>query len=156
MDAPMYVAATRPLFDWQSLEDSPSLASVKQLLASLPDGPLLAGLREHRGRGRNDYPVSVLWGVLVLTVLLRHPTFEACLAELARNAGLRRLIGVESERRVPKKWNVLRFLEVLGQEPHRTRLGEMFAAMARRSMKAGLARAKRSATRAGLSARRCG
>lgn len=134
----MRIATTRPLFDWESLEDSPSLASVKELLAALPDGALLAGLREHRGRGRNDYPVTVLWGTVVLTVLLRHPTFEACLAELSRNAGLRQLLGIPSEERVPKKWNVSRFLEVLGQEPHRTRLAEMFAAMAQRLGKAVL------------------
>jgi hypothetical protein len=128
----MHIAITRPLFDWDALEDSPSLASVKELLASIPDGALLAGLRQHRGKGRDDYPVTVLWGVVMLTVLLRHPTFEACLAELGRNAGLRRLIGIESEKRVPKKWNISRFLEVLGQEPHRTRLAEVFATMAQR------------------------
>jgi len=131
----MHIAATRPLFAWESLEDSPSLRSVKELLAAIPDGALLAGLREHRGRGRNEYPVATLWGTVLLTVLLRHPTFEACLAELSRNAGLRRLIGIASEGRVPKKWNLSRFLEVLGQEPHRTRLAEVFATMAQRLAK---------------------
>jgi len=128
----MRIAATRPLFDWQSLEDSPSLASVRELLAALPDGQLLEGLVQHRGRGRDDYPVRVLWGVVVLTVCLRHKDFEACLGELRRNEGLRRLIGIEEEKAVPKKWNVSRFLAVLGSEPHRTRLTEMFDKMAGR------------------------
>jgi len=128
----MRIAAARPLFAWEALEDSPSLTSIRQLLAAMPDSALLVGLREHRGRGRNDYPVTVLWGVVVLTVLLRHLSFEACLAELVRNAGLRQLIGIESEAGVPKKWNVSRFLEVLGQEPHRTRLVEVFDRMAQR------------------------
>jgi hypothetical protein len=39
--------------------------------------------------------------VLLLTAALRHPSIEACLAELRRNERLRRLIGVESENRVP-------------------------------------------------------
>lgn len=56
----MRIAIARPLFDWQSLEDSPTLASLRELLASIPDGPLLAGLATHRGRGRDDYPVTVL------------------------------------------------------------------------------------------------
>jgi hypothetical protein len=30
------IAITRPLFDWQSLEDSPTLASLRELLASIP------------------------------------------------------------------------------------------------------------------------
>jgi hypothetical protein len=87
----MRIAVTRPLFDWQSLEDSPTLASVRELLASIPDCRLLQGLAEHRGRGRDDYPVTVLWGAVLLTVLLRHKDFESCLAELRRNEGLRRL-----------------------------------------------------------------
>jgi hypothetical protein len=48
------------------------------------------------------------------------------LAELGRNAGLRRLIGIESEDKVPKKWNVSRFLDTLGTEPHVTRVREIF------------------------------
>jgi hypothetical protein len=128
----MRIAITRPLFDWQSLEDSPTLASLRELLASIPDGRLLEGLAQHRGRGRDDYPVTVLWGVVLLTVLLRHKDFEACLAELRRNEGLRRLIGIDDENRVPKKWNISRFMAVLGSQPHRTRLREMFDQMARR------------------------
>jgi len=128
----MLVAVARPLFDWHSLEDSPSLASLRELLASIPDTKLLDSLRQHRGRGRNDYPVSVLWGVVLLTVLLRHKDFEACLAELRRNDGLRRLIGVEDENQVPKKWNVSRFLAVLGSPAYRALLVEMFNHMARR------------------------
>jgi len=70
--------------------------------------------------------------VLLLTVALRHPGIEACLGELARNRGLRELIGIESEEKVPKKWNLSRFLEVLGSEPHRTLLHEVFDAMVAR------------------------
>lgn len=128
----MRIAATKPLFAWEELDDSPSLRTLKQLLAALPDGELLEGLRVARGRGRNDYPVPVLWSVVVLTIALRHVTIEACLDELRRNAELRRLIGIPSERRVPKKWNVSRFLDVLGEEPHRSRLREVFHVMVQR------------------------
>ncbi len=128
----MRIAITRPLFDWQSLEDSPTLASLRELLASIPDAQLLEGLAQHRGRGRDDYPVTVLWGVVVLTALLRHKDFEACLAELRRNEGLRQLIDIPDENRVPKPWNISRFMAVLGREPHRTRLVEIFDQMARR------------------------
>ncbi|HON90057.1 MAG TPA: transposase [Sedimentisphaerales bacterium] len=128
----MRIAITKPLFAWDSLEDSPSLHTIRQLLASLPDGRLLQGLREFRGRGRDDYPVSVLWGVVLLRILLRHVSFEAVLAELRRNAGLAALIGISSEKEVPKAWNVSRFLEGLGREPHRSHLREMFAEMVRR------------------------
>jgi hypothetical protein len=124
----MVLHPAKPLFDWESLEDSPSLQTIKDLLAALPD----ATLRRARGKGRNDYAVHVLWGVVVLRVALRHITTEAVLAELRRNEGLRRLIGIESEEGVPKPWNISRFEEVLGHEPHRTLLKEVFDVLIRR------------------------
>ena len=57
---------------------------------------------------------------------------ESCLAKLRQNEGLRRLIGIKSEDRVPKKWNMSRFEDTLGQEPHRTYLKEIFDVMVRR------------------------
>jgi hypothetical protein len=128
----MIIHPAKPLFDWGSLEDSPSLQTIKDLLAALPDGKLLDSLRFARGKGRNDYPVHVLWGVVVLRVALRHVSTEAVLAELRRNEGLRRLIGIESESGVPKAWNISRFEDVLGQEPHRTLLKEVFNVLIRR------------------------
>jgi hypothetical protein len=128
----MIIHPAKPLFDWESLEDSPSLQTIKDLLAALPDGKLLDSLRFARGKGRNDYPVHVLWGVIVLRVALRHVSTEAVLAELRRNEGLRRLIGIESEKGVPKAWNISRFEDVLGQEPHRTLLKEVFNVLIRR------------------------
>jgi len=125
----MYITATKPLFAWDCLEDSPSLSTIKKLLASIPDARLLEGLRRHRGRGRDDYPVHALWGVVVLRIALRHPSLEATLGELGRNAALRQLIGIESENRVPKAWNISRFLDVLGQEPHLSELRRIFDVM---------------------------
>jgi hypothetical protein len=128
----LIIQPAKSLFAWDDLEDSPSLQTIKDLLATLPDGKLLESLRAARGKGRNDYPVHVLWGVVVLRVALRHITTEAVLAELQRNEGLRRIVGIESEERVPKKWNMSRFEEVLGQEPHRTLLKEVFDLLIRR------------------------
>jgi hypothetical protein len=128
----MVLHPARPLFDWESLEDSPSLRTIEDLLAALPDGKLLDSLRTARGKGRNDYPVHVLWGVVVLRVALRHITTEAVLAELRRNEGLRRLIGIESEHGVPRPWNISRFEEALGREPHRALLKGIFDALIRR------------------------
>jgi hypothetical protein len=70
--------------------------------------------------------------VLLLTVALRHTSIQACLDELKRNADLRRLIGIASEDGVPDKWNLSRFLSVLGTEPHLTLLHEIFNTMIQR------------------------
>ncbi len=117
------------LFAWGELEDSPSLETLRELLGRIPDGQLLASLRQARGRGRNDFPVEVLWGVVVLTIALRHASIEACLGELRRNPDLRKLLGIDSESDVPKKWNISRFLKVLGQAPHRILLQQMHGRM---------------------------
>ena len=127
----MRVAMTKPLFAWDCLEDSPSLGTVREFLQSVPDEALLGSLRAWRGKGRDDYPVGVLWGTLLVSIVLRHPTMEGCLGELGRNAGLRRLIGIETEEQVPKAWNMSRFLDVLGSEPHRTLLEGVFDRMVR-------------------------
>src|SRR5574337_1597915 len=111
----MRLTTQHPLFAWEALEDSPSLQTVQAFLAAVPDAQLRAALHAWRGKGRDDYPITSLWGVLLLTIALRHPTLEACLADLRRNAALRKLIGIESEAGVPKPWNMSRFLEVLGQ-----------------------------------------
>ncbi|NIQ93012.1 MAG: transposase, partial [Desulfuromonadales bacterium] len=128
----MRIETTKPLFAWDALEDSPTLKTIRQLLEVIPDQALLGSLREARGQGRDDVPVHVAWGVLVLSVALRHPTIEACLAELRRNESLRSLIGIESEEAVPEKWNLSRFLERMGEEPHLSRLHAIFDAMVRR------------------------
>jgi hypothetical protein len=128
----MLVAITKPLFAWDCLEDNPSLASIRAFLDAVPDAQLLEGLRLHRGRGRDDYPVSALWGVLLLSILLRHVSIAACLEELQRHDALCQLIGIDSEAQIPKAWNMSRFLDVLGQEPHLSNLRATFDAMVER------------------------
>ena len=128
----MKVDVQKRLLAWDSLEDSATIRTISEILASVADGRLLMSLRTWRGRGRNDYPVQVLWGTLVLKVILRHVRMEDCLAELRRNLELRRLIGIEREEEVPKGYNMTRFMQTLGEEPHWTLVQEMFDEMAKR------------------------
>ena len=121
----------RPLFPWDELSDSPSLQAIRALLASIPDGRLLDLLAQRRHNGCDKYPVRVLWGCLLLAILLRYPSMEACLEELRRNAGLRLLIDIDREQDVPHGWNLSRFLAVLGQEPFLAELVSLFDVMAR-------------------------
>ncbi len=85
----MHILQTQSLFAWEALEDSPSINTPRQLLAVIPD--------RARGHRRNEYPVSVLWGSVLLTIALRHTSIEACLQKLRRNAQLRRLLGIKHE-----------------------------------------------------------
>jgi hypothetical protein len=128
----MLIHATKPLFPWDELEVSPTLATIKDALRAIPDAALLDALRKRRHNGCDTYSVSVLWGVLLLSILLRHTTTQACLEELRRNAPLRLLIGIESEDAVPNGWNITRFLAVLGQAPYLGLLRDIFNSMAQR------------------------
>jgi hypothetical protein len=64
----MRIQATKPLFAWDALEDSPTLKTIQRLLEVIPDDALLNSLQAARGKGRDDVPVRVAWGVLVLSV----------------------------------------------------------------------------------------
>jgi Transposase DDE domain/Transposase domain (DUF772) len=128
----MKIHIAKPLFAWDALEDSASLTTVRTVLESIPDAALLDSLRAARGKGRDDYPVTVLWGTLLLAIVLRHHTLDACLEELQRNAALALLIGIEAEEKVPKPYNMSRFLATLGEQPHLTHLRRIFDTMAQR------------------------
>ena len=128
----MRISTTDSLFAWDKLPDSPDLVSLRFLLDLLPDGSLLAALRAHRGKGRNDYPVHILWRVHVSHYFLRHASMEGCLAELGRNPALRRVIGIEDGQGVPAAWNMSRFQEVLGQPVHLDLMQQMFAELTAR------------------------
>jgi Transposase DDE domain/Transposase domain (DUF772) len=128
----MIVHATKPLFAWDEMQISPTLATIRQALEAIPDAPLLAALQARRHHGCDTYPVRVLWGVLLLAILLRHTTTEACLEELRRNAPLRLLVGIESEDAVPHGWNLTRFLAVLGQPTHLALMRNIFDHMVQR------------------------
>src|SRR5262249_30065428 len=128
----MRITVTQPLFAWAALEDSPSLETLRRCLEAVPDGPLLQGLKQARGRGRDDFPVSVLWGVAVMTPLLRHASYAACLGEVRRNPALRRLLGIEPLDQSPPHWNLSRFLDAVGHRAHLAALRGSFDGMVQR------------------------
>jgi hypothetical protein len=122
----MHIDVTRPLFPWDCLDDCPDLKTIRQLLQIIPDGRLLEALRRHRGKGRDDFPVHVLWGVVVLKPLLRHTTYQQVLDELKRNPAVAELIGIHCGQPVPDQWNLSRFLDVLGIPEHLELMREAF------------------------------
>jgi hypothetical protein len=128
----MQLYTTDPLFAWAKLEDHPELSTLRLLLEVLPDQKLLEGLEEARGKGRDDFPLRVLWGTVVFTIALRHPSFASCIAELNRNPALYRLLGISGVNGIPKDYNLSRFIEVLGQEPHLAELRKVFDVLVQR------------------------
>jgi hypothetical protein len=101
-------------------------------LDTVPDQKLLAGLRPARGHGRDDYPVERLGRVALLTIALRRPPCNACLAERHRNPALCRLLGRTAFAQIPNGWKGSRFLDVLGAAPRRTARRGVFDHLTRR------------------------
>lgn len=97
----MRIPVPQPLFAWDCLEDSPSLKTIRRFLQAAADGELLEALRRRRGKGRDDYPVHVCWGVILLTIVLRHRDIQACLNELGRNPDRRLRPGGRRQRHAP-------------------------------------------------------
>jgi len=128
----MFIPATKPLFAWDCLDDSPTLKVIREVLHLIPDAKLLAALRAWRGKGRNDYPLHVLWRIVLLKTLLRLLTFQGLLDELKRNPTLREMIGIHGEQEIPASWNISRFLQVLGKPEHLSLMREAFDALIRR------------------------
>ena len=52
---------TRRLFARETLEDGPTIRTIRKLLEVIADERLLASLTKGRGRGRNDVRVQVAW-----------------------------------------------------------------------------------------------
>ena len=125
----MRIATTRRLFAWDALDDHPDLQTLEQFLDALPDEELLAALRQRRAKGRDDYPVRVLWRVHLIRYALRHVSMDACLAELKRNPALREVVGIFHARQAPKPWNMSRFVEGLGETDILALLKAMFQRM---------------------------
>ena len=74
------------LFAWEALEDCSSLQTVQAFRAAVPDSALLAALHAWRSKGRDDYPIRVLWGTLLLTIVLGF--FCPAVAQTSRSASI--------------------------------------------------------------------
>jgi hypothetical protein len=115
------------LFGWDQIEALGDLKRLRLVLENLPDEALMKKLEQDRHRGRDDYPIRPMWNALVAGVVLQHPTVEALLRELRRNAQLRQVCGFEVAKglkAVPNSWAFSRFLaQVMA---HRNLIQQMF------------------------------
>ena len=84
---------------WHDLvrELPPGLEELQYFLWTLSefDAELVRALREERGHGRDDHPVSAMWNLVAIGLYLRNGKFSELLAELNRNSDLARLLGFE-------------------------------------------------------------
>jgi len=111
----MATVAQKPLFGWDQIEALGDLKRLRLVLENLPDEPVVSKLEQdrERDRGRDRYPIRLMWNALIAGVVFQHPTAESLLRELRRNAQLRQVCGFElikGLKAVPNFWAFPRFL----------------------------------------------
>jgi hypothetical protein len=110
----MAIIAQTTLFSWEDVNQLGDLKRLKLVLDSLPDEELMQVLESERGCGRNDYPVRVMWNLLIAGIVYQHPSIESLIRELKRNAQLRYTCGMcPFSDQFPESWNFTRFNKLL-------------------------------------------
>jgi hypothetical protein len=104
------------LFSWENdIEILGDLERLILVVETIPDEELMQRLEKKRGNGRDDYPVRAMWNSIIAGVIFQHPSIEAMIRELSRNAQLRWVCGFETNK-MPGAHNYSRFLENLTEE----------------------------------------
>jgi hypothetical protein len=103
--------------DYGELEILGDLERLRLALEGLNDEELMRELERKRGNGRNEYPVRVMWNLLIAMKVFGHRTVASFRRELARNAQLRKICGLEDFGRkkhlVPPARVFTKFMKVL-------------------------------------------
>ena len=93
--APMARISQKQLFVWKDIENLGDLERLKLVLNYIPDELLVKELEEQRDKGRDKYPVRVVWNSILAGVVYEHVSVESLRRELLRNAQLRQLCGFD-------------------------------------------------------------
>jgi hypothetical protein len=106
--------------DYGEIEILGDLERLQLALEGMDDEALMRRLEAKRGKGRNDYPVRVLWNLIIAMKIFGHRTVESFRRELSRNAQLRKICGLDDFGRkrhlVPPARVFTRFLKQLADE----------------------------------------
>jgi len=82
------------LFEYSEIEELGDLERFQIALEGIDDEELMQKLEKERQKGRDDYPVRVMWNLLIAMIVFEHKRVSTFRRELARNAQLRRICGL--------------------------------------------------------------
>jgi hypothetical protein len=92
----MAIILSQNLFsDYGDIEILGDLERLQLVLEGLNDEPLMRNLEAKRGKGRNDYPIRVLWNLLIAMKIFGHKTIASLRREALRNSQLRKICGLD-------------------------------------------------------------
>lgn len=121
--------AQKSLFEWNDLDNLGDLDRLALVLATIPDEALMKALEEHRGNGRDDYPIRAMWNSYLAGIVFQHASRESLRRELLRNGQLRQVCGFDPTQgtaAVPSASAYSRFLSRLMQEPYLSMVKQLF------------------------------
>ena len=108
------------LFDYNEIEELGDLERFDLALEGINDEKLMQKLEEKRRNGRDDYPVRVMWNLLIAMIVFCHKTVESFRRELSRNSQLRRKCGLcdygKKKHLVPPSRVFSGFIKMLSEE----------------------------------------
>ena len=94
---------TQPsLFSYDDVALPDDLQRLQEVLAVLPDEPIIAALKARRGRGRDDFPVAAMWRAVFAGIVFQHGSIASLIRELNRNPALLDICGFEPFKRAKK------------------------------------------------------
>ena len=125
------------IFDYQEIEKLGDLERFGLALSGIDDEALMQKLEVKRGKGRDDYPVRVMWNLLLAMIIFGHKTVESFRRELSRNSQLRKMCGLKDfnggKHLVPPSRVFSGFIKMLTTEADEvaslfnTQVGELYA-----------------------------
>jgi hypothetical protein len=106
--------------DYGQFEKMGDLERLRLALDGMDDERLVSKLESKRGNGRNDYPVRVMWNLIIAMKVFEHRTIASFRRELGRNSQLRRVCGLSDfaakSHLVPPARVFTRFMKQLTEE----------------------------------------
>jgi hypothetical protein len=81
--------------DYGQIEILGDLERFTLALLGMNDEALMLRLEARRGNGRNDYPIRVMWNLIIAMKVFGHRTVASFRRELERNSQLRKICGLE-------------------------------------------------------------
>src|ERR1035437_3880302 len=89
-----YIITQKTIFDYSEIEILGDLERLKLALEGIDDENLMLKLESKRKNGRNDYPVRVMWNLIIAMKIFEHKSVSSFRRECLRNAGLRKICGL--------------------------------------------------------------
>ena len=106
--------------DYGEIEILGDLERLELAWEGLDDEEFMMRLERKRGNGRNDYPVRVMWNLIIAMKVFGHRTVASFRRELARNSQLRKICGLEDfgckKHLIPPARVFCKFLKLVANE----------------------------------------